>query len=112
MTQKGDLTSTKDTLFSINSQAGSPKAGENSRKVLGVGGIVGAGNQYVVQIDEREGKIPENTVHQPLECLGRVFEPEWHPQKLKETKWGDDSRLRHVLVRHGYLMITTYQIND
>ena len=69
-----------------------------------------AGYQNVVQVDEDARHIPKDTVHKPLECLGRVFQAERHPEELKESKWGHDRRLLNVVLRHRDLMIPAYQI--
>ena len=72
-----------------------------------------AGNEDVIEIHE-DGPLQatENSIHQPLERLRGVLEPEGHPQKLKQTKWRYNSRLGNILVCHWYLMVTADEIDD
>ena len=81
-------------------------------KVMGVGVTIQTCNKNVVQVDEDEVQVPEYAVHQPLKSLRRIFQTKWHAQKFKQAKWSDYCRLGNVCGVHGYLMVSTDEVND
>ena len=55
-----------------------------------------AGDENVVEVDKNEGDAAEDAIHQPLECLGGILEPEGHAEELPEPEGSDDGRLGDV----------------
>ena len=51
------------------------------------------------------GDAGQNVVHESLEVLASVLQPERHPQELPQAKGGDDGRLLHVLGLHWDLPV-------
>ena len=73
-------------------------------------GLVAAGNQDVIQVDESARYILEHMVHEPLEHLGTVLHAERHPEIFEQAEPGDDGRLPDVLGVHRDLMISPLEI--
>ena len=72
--------------------------------------LIRACHQYIVEVDEHKLHLTQNAIHQSLESLRRVLQTEWHAQKFEKTKWGDDGRLRDILIGHWYLMKSSNQV--
>ena len=68
-------------------------------------------NQDVVQVDKKEIKPRQCGVHETLESLGRVFESERHPDKLKKTKRRDHCRFLDVVWMNWNLVVATDEVH-
>ena len=68
-------------------------------------------DEDVVQVNEREGNVPEDAVHETLEGLGGVLESEGHPYELSEAKRCDDGRLGNGVRCHRDVMISTHEVD-
>ena len=64
--------------------------------VLLVFGHCGRGHQDIVQVDEQMRDAGQDVIHEPLEGLAHILQPEGHPPKLPQPKRSDEGRFRHV----------------
>lgn len=49
--------------------------------------------------------ISKHALHKALKSAWSIAEPEWHPIKLKEAKWGAKGGLRLIFICHWDLVI-------
>ena len=95
----------QDALVAVQGEAGDGQTTKNLPEIGFVGGNVRAGDKNIVKIDENPGLGAKHAVNEPLKCLGGVFEPKRHPQKLKQSKRCDNCRFLDVFSRHWDLVI-------
>ena len=69
------------------------------------------GDEDVVKVDENEGDVTEDAIHEPLKCLGGILEPKGHAEKLPEPERSDDGRLGDICRSYGNLVVATHQIH-
>ena len=83
MSQELHFRNAENTFVDVDRQTG---AGESIQDLTDVEEMVGqrrAGDENIVKVDEYKRETTEDTIHESLEGLGRIFEPERHPKKLK-----------------------------
>ena len=95
----------EDALLLVDSEARLLEDSENVLQMLGVEFWRGARHQYIIKINTGKVDPAEETIHQALERLCRVFELEWHPQKLKQAEGERDCCLGDVGRGHRDLMV-------
>ena len=71
----------------------------------------GTGNQKIIKIYEHEGKRPENRVHQALECLSTILQPERHSKKLGSSERGHNGRFWDMVRMHRNLVVCLCQVD-
>ena len=87
--------------------------GEDREELLEVGKVFlegRAGNQDIIKINENKGKVMEDVVHHPLECLSRVAEAKRHGEGLEEAKGRNDRRFGDVRRIHQSLVVAFDQV--
>ena len=77
---------------------------KTSRKWTRCCGQVGAGDEYVVDVDEDEVESAKNLVDEPLEGLCAVAEAVRHAQELERAERGCDRCFRDVFRGHRNLV--------
>ena len=101
MPQVFDSSLSHDALGGVDGHAVVAELDQHFPQVLLVLGFVAAGNENIVQIDEREGQVPENLVHETLESLSAILHPERHPEVLEQPERGYNGCLLDVCRVHG-----------
>ena len=104
MAKKLDLGHSKFTLGEANYQPMLTKEEKNLEETVKVGGEISAENQYIVHINEKEGEITKDLIHQTLK------ETKGHPQEFKNSKGSDNCSLLYILQSHQNLLITILKI--
>ena len=72
---------------------------------------ISASHQDIIQIHEDEGQASTHGIHQSLEGLRSVLQPEWCSEKFVWTERGDNSRLVYILACHWNLVVSWNQVN-
>ena len=78
---------------------------EDLAQVVHVSLLVRASHQNIVKVDKGEGDAAEDAVHQSLEGLCCVLQPERHPEKLEKTEGSDDGGLGDILGSHRNIQV-------
>ena len=111
MCQKIQLRYAQLTLVLVHYQ---PVVGENLEELSEMVHVVFPGlgcDQDIVQVDESPRESIQDLVHEALETLGCVFQPEGHPHVFPQPERSDDCRLLDVLLCDWNLMITSDQVD-
>ena len=74
-----NLGSSKNTFFAVNAKAGGAQSVQDPAEIFHVLGHRAAGDKDVVQVHKDPVQIAQDPVHETLECLGGILEPEGHP---------------------------------
>jgi hypothetical protein len=67
-------------------------------------------NEDVVQVCEAEVESSQHLVHEPLERLSGVAQPEGHEGKLEKAEGSGYGGLRDIAGMHGNLVIDSHQV--
>lgn len=86
----------KGALVQVDKEAVGFENVEKLGEMREVGRKIKAGNKNVIQVDKKEGKAMEETIYEPLECLGGILEAERHFEELEEAKGSDHRRFGDV----------------
>jgi hypothetical protein len=70
----------------------------------------GTGDKNVVQVDEGEGQVAKQRLHQALKSHARDLETERHTDELKKSKRRDDSRLGDIGSGYWDLQVALLQV--
>jgi hypothetical protein len=84
---------------------------ENLAQVTAVGGCAAAGDEDVVQIDDGDRQATKQGVHELLKSHARVFQAEWHADKLEQPEWGYNGCLGNVSGGDRDLQVAFLQIH-
>ena len=79
-------------------------------QVFHVGGLVLAGNEQVVHIDEDEVQVSKCVVHHPLERLFCIFQTERHFNEFEEAEWRAEYSLGHIGQVDRHLVVPFSQV--
>ena len=98
MSEVGHTTGGEDTLLPVEVEARRSKTAKDSAKIIDVLLERRAGNKDIIEVDENAFEAAEDTIHQPLERLGRILEAKRHAKEFVEAERRDDGRLLYVLL--------------
>ena len=111
LTQKGEGVHSKEALLCVDDHAKLLQPVEELGDVVDVLVQGGRSHQDIIQINKAKGEITNHTIHQPLECLGRIFQAEGGTDKLETAKGGGDGGLGDVLGVHWDLMVAPDKVH-
>ena len=83
MSQVFNLRNAKNTFLPVNTDTIGFQQAEQVPQVFGVGFFVRAGHQNVIEVNKSIVDIPEHSIHQALERLRSILQPERHAQEFK-----------------------------
>ena len=111
MPEVDEFADAKDTLLAVDDHPIFREETEDLTEVHFVLLFGAAGNENVVEVDENEGDVAKDAIHQPLKCLGGILEPKGHAEKLPEPEGSDDGRLGDVCRCYGDLVVAAHQVH-
>ena len=112
MAKVRDLGGGQNALLPVDAEASFVETAENLAEIRKVLGKRTACHQDIVKVNKYPLHITKNSVHETLECLGRIFEAERHSKELIKSKWGNNSRFLYVTRIHRDLMVPAHQVED
>ena len=106
MAKKLNLGDSKLAFQKPNCQAMLPIEDKNLLEVVHMRREVLGEDKDVIQVEEAEGKITQNLIHEDLENVISNLEAKRHAKKFKHPEGGDDGGLLDVLQKNWQLAVT------